>query len=776
MDLGGGAPRADGGGVRRPTLIATLLVTTVVILAAAAVAHLAGRAEHDWAIATEVNALQGHAYRLGGLEWQAIAEGKVSSASSAEVRTTLAATRGSIANLRRTSGSPTLKRFSVALRDYTAAVEQEFALLGAGRVAAAERLDEERVDPGFQRVRASSAAAVSAHRAGAHASTVRARNGSIAIAILSLALIIVLIRRFERSARLLLAAETDQRARRESEDWLRALLHSASDAVVVTDDSGRVTWASQSVERLVGRPVPEIIGTRLGDFLEIEHEHVAATLTDLATAPGTARDVQARLARPGGEKVDVEARITNLLDDPNVRGFVVNARDVSERTQLERSLRHQALHDPLTGLANRALLEDRLEHAVASARRTGGSVAVLFCDIDDFKTINDSLGHHVGDALLVELGARLAAGLRDADSVARLGGDEFAVLLEDVAGPAAAVAIAERLLAAIAEPITTDGRELTVHGSVGIALGSGDTAPADLLRHADVAMYAAKAEGKGRFRLFEDGMHDAVLERLEVRAALSHAVERDELFLAYQPVVSVRSSRLVGVEALVRWQHPERGLVSPADFIPEAEESGLIVGIGRWVLDEATRQFAAWRDEDPMAAPGHVSVNVAGAQLHDPGFVGAVAAAIERNGLQSGELILEVTESSMIDDDGSQAVLEEIRALGVQLALDDFGTGYSALNYLRRFPMDILKIDRSFVRGVTTVEHDAALTRAMIAMAGALGLAVVAEGVEHADQLSELRALDCDLAQGFLFSRPVAPGEILGLVAAQRGGHVDAAA
>jgi diguanylate cyclase (GGDEF)-like protein/PAS domain S-box-containing protein len=734
-------------------------VATVIALMIVGVARLAGHAERDWAIATDVTGLQGSVHRLDALEWRVAAERRVSAASAREVVALLESSRAMLDGLRTRSDSAELRGFGVAFADYATALERQFALLRTGRVAEAGRVDEELVEPAFERMLTSSAVAVAIHRAAAQRSGTRARIGRVGIVAIGLGLILGLIARFQRAGRALAASRAAERARREGEQWLRALLANASDTIVVTDADGRATWASEAVERLLGLPVSQIVGTALADHFE-DPDEAARKLGAVLGAPGGRHELHARLS--GGN--DVEARVTNLLDHPTVGGVVVNIRDVSERTALEGRLRHQALHDPLTGLANRALFEDRLQHAVSASVRAGRRPAVLFCDLDDFKMINDSLGHEAGDALLVEIARRLEATLRDADSVARLGGDEFAVLLEDAREIDAVIAVAGRVLGAIAMPVEVLGRDLAVHGSVGIAIG-GDGADAQaLLRRADVAMYAAKADGKGRFRLFEEHMHEAVMERLERKADLRHAIERGELFLAYQPVVAVDSSRLVGVEALVRWRHPERGVVAPGEFIPLAEESGLIVPLGRWVLREATRQFAAWRRERPDGAPGHVSVNVAGAQLQDAGFVDDVASAIAHNALRRGELVLEVTEATLIGMDGGEARLAALRALGARLAIDDFGSGSSALSFLRRFPMDVLKIDRSFVKGVTTTVRDAALTRSMITMAGALGLEVVAEGVEETDQLAELQALHCEMAQGFLFSRPVPPDEVLELL------------
>jgi diguanylate cyclase (GGDEF)-like protein/PAS domain S-box-containing protein len=753
--------------VRRRSVIAPLLTALVLLLLiTTGMSRLVSHADRDWSVATEVTALRGGVRHLNALKWEAIAKAGAGDAVAGEAAATLERARRRMRWLRAHSDAPVLRTTERALREYDAAIRQEFALLLIGRPELAERVGERRVDPAFRRVHAASIRAVARHRAAARDATSRARVGSIVIAVGGMALVLGVALRFERARRAVSSARAGERAQNEREQWLRSLLRNASDTVAVTDASGRVVWMSEAVEQLLGVPAAHFRGRSLLDVVE-DREAAARALDGFADRPGARDEMHVRLRGAGGRLVEVEARVTNLLLDPIVAGIVVNMRDVGERKALEERLRHQAMHDPLTGLANRALFEDRLTRALLTHRRDGGRLAVLFCDIDDFKTINDSLGHEAGDEMLVVIGRRLASCLREADSVARLGGDEFAVLLHDAGDAEDAAEVARRVLEAINVPIELAGRELTVHGSVGIALthGEQDTDAQALLREADVAMYAAKSEGKGRFRLFEPQMHEVVLDRLELKADLSRALDRGELALAYQPIVDVDSSRVAGVEALLRWSHPARGDIRPDVFIPLAEETGLIVPIGRWVVGEATARLAEWKRRRPDRAPGHVSVNVAGPQLHDPDFARDVAAALERSGIAPDELILEVTETSLIEDTvASSACFAQLRELGVRLAIDDFGSGYSALNYLRRFPMDILKIDRSFVQGVAHMSHDAALTRAMIAMAGALGLAVVAEGVEETDQLSELQALECGMAQGFLFSRAVGPDELLDLL------------
>jgi diguanylate cyclase (GGDEF)-like protein len=382
---------------------------------------------------------------------------------------------------------------------------------------------------------------------------------------------------------------------------------------------------------------------------------------------------------------------------------------------------------------------------------------VLFLDLDNFKTVNDSLGHSTGDQLLVGIAGRVNDCVRTGDTVARLGGDEFAILLEDVRHEGEAAEVAERIAAALRAPFHLDGKDVLVTTSVGIALSAAGTQGADeLLRNADVAMYTAKERGKGRHVAFEPDMHAAILRRLELEADLRRALEREEFLVNYQPLMDLRSGRLTGVEALVRWQHPQRGLISPVEFVPIAEETGLIVPLGRWVLQQACRDVRQWQVRLPERAPRTVSVNLSARQLQEPGLVQDVAAALRDSGLAPQSLQLEITESVLMHD-AAAAVgwLQELKTLGVQLAIDDFGTGYSSLSYLRQFPVDTLKIDKSFVDGVDREAERATLASAIIDLGRTLGLKTVAEGIEQPTQLAELTSLGCDVGQGYHFARPL---------------------
>ena len=430
-------------------------------------------------------------------------------------------------------------------------------------------------------------------------------------------------------------------------------------------------------------------------------------------------------------------------------------------------LAHQALHDSLTGLPNRARVHERLRHAFARSRRDLALQGLVLLDLDDFKALNDSLGHRVGDELLITVSERLARVVRSGDTLARVGGDGFAILLEDIDDPQAAIAMAERMLEALEAPFALAGTTHLVHASAGVAVsdGSGPGLPGDrastMLRDAELAMYAAKDREGNAYEVFTVDMHDAVAQRLELKADLAHAIRAEELTLAYQPIIDIERREIVGYEALVRWIHPIRGFISPGEFIPVAEQTGLIVELGTWVLGEACRQLAEWRPDFPR--PRYVSVNVAGHQLQRDDFPDIVSAALERSGLDPCALLLEVTESSLISDvEGSQRRMEAVRERGVRFAIDDFGTGYSSLSYVHRFPLDVLKIDKSFIDELTTSRHGRALVDAIVKMAASLDLKVVAEGIEECEQLQALRDIGCELGQGFYFARPLPPHEVPG--------------
>ena len=432
------------------------------------------------------------------------------------------------------------------------------------------------------------------------------------------------------------------------------------------------------------------------------------------------------------------------------------ARD--ELRESKEHFRHAAFHDALTGLPNRALFTDHLRLAVERVKRDATySFAVLFLDLDRFKNVNDSLGHMYGDRLLAEVARRLRACTREVDTVARFGGDEFAVLLDATGGPETAVRVAEKIQAKLRTPLDLDGLEAFTSASIGVALScTGYSTPEDVLRDADTAMYRAKDGGKARHEVFDRAMHTRAVTTLRLENDLRRAVERGELRLHYQPIMSLRSGEPAGCEALVRWEHPERGMVSPAEFIPLAEETGLIIPLGQWVMEEACRQLSEWQDASPSNRTLMVSVNLSGKQLSQPDLVGRVQGVLRATGLDPRSLKLEITESVVMENaEAAAAVLTRLRALGVGLSIDDFGTGYSSLSYLHRFPVDTLKVDRSFVGGTASGDENLEIVRTVVTLAQNLGMEVVAEGIETAEQLALLRALRCDYGQGYFFSKPL---------------------
>ena len=564
------------------------------------------------------------------------------------------------------------------------------------------------------------------------------------------------------------AAVTEDLHLRQSEARFRSLVQNSSDAITLVDADTVVRYQTPSVEHVLGYRPAELTGTRLLDLVHPDDEaRMAQFFDDAAAAPGVRPPIEVRLRHPVDGWLDVETISNNLLHDGNVRGIVLTTRDISERKRLERQLTHQALHDPLTSLANRALFINRIEHALDRLGRERTNVAVLFVDLDDFKTVNDGLGHTVGDQALVVVAERLASCLRSGDTAARLGGDEFGILLEDVDDPNTAYDVAARLLDQLKSPVSIEDNRLSIEASVGVVVSSGGDNATELLRNADVAMYKAKSRGKGRFEVFEAGMHAAVLDRLALKADLSRAMERGEFVAHYQPIVHLETARIVSMEALVRWEHPTRGLLPPSEFIGLAEDLGLIVPIGLAVLDQTCRQARAWDDQHALTPPLRVSVNLSARQLQDPALVADVARTISQAGIDPGRVTLEITESILMSDtDASVATLQRLKDLGVSLALDDFGTGYSSLSYLQRFPVDVLKLDKSFVDNLGEPGEDSRLARAIIGLGKMLKLEISAEGIERPEQLARLRELGCELGQGYYFAKPLAASEMEALLVA----------
>jgi diguanylate cyclase (GGDEF)-like protein len=464
----------------------------------------------------------------------------------------------------------------------------------------------------------------------------------------------------------------------------------------------------------------------------------------------------------------VASRLPNRFSEEDVLFIQAIANILAnaiERRVAEQLTRHEALHDPLTGLANRNLFLDRLEHALSAAERRGTPVSVLFLDLDQFKLVNDSLGHAAGDELLAAVAPRIEEALRPGDTVARFGGDEFAILAEDIGNERGATRIAERVAEALTRPFVLRGRDHFVTASVGIAIGTGPEQPESLIRDADSALYRAKERGRGGYEIFDEVMRSRVIEHMQIENDLQRAVQREELELHYQPVIRLRDGAIVAMEALLRWNHPDRGMLGPLAFIPVAEESRLIVPIGRWAVEQACRQAAAWQELNPDAAPVSVAVNLSGRQLADPHLLSHLEGAIRASGIAPSCLWLELTETTLFDDTAFvERALDSLAELGVQMVLDDFGVGFSSLGYLKRLPLSMIKIDRTFVENLTDGSHDAAIVRAVSEMAVTIGIGVIAEGVETEEQVRMADALGCGYAQGFHYSEPVPANRVAGVL------------
>jgi diguanylate cyclase (GGDEF)-like protein/PAS domain S-box-containing protein len=594
----------------------------------------------------------------------------------------------------------------------------------------------------------------------------------IAVGTLSLAGILIarLVAQLERAAR---SADERGQALGEAEARFRSAFEDAAIGMAMVDMTGRWIRVNAALASLLGYPARRLIGMRFQDItLEEDLPDDVEALHALVDGRLDVYQTEKRYHRADGTIVWVDLSVSIVRDaEGRALHLISQMQDVTERKAAEDELTDRALHDALTGLPNRLLFVDRVEVALVRMERDPGPVAILFLDLDRFKLVNDSLGHAAGDRLLIEVGERLRHLLRPSDTVSRFGGDEFTILCEGLDERAASL-VAERIAESLGEPFLLDGQELVVSASIGISIGRDPSRAAEeFLGEADAAMYRAKDTGRSRHAIFDGGMRLRGAERLALENDLRKAIARDELRVYYQPEVWLESARVYGVEALVRWQHPSRGLLAPGEFIPVAEDSGMIVALGEWVLREACRQVRTWQHDAQGTAALSLAVNVSPRQLADPHFCEVVGHALQSSGLDPGLLCLEITESTAVDV--GLPTLTDLKALGVRLALDDFGVGFSSLNQIRRMPpVDVLKIDRSFVEEIGRVPTDQAIVAAIIGMARSLGIATIAEGIETADQAAILRRLGCDRGQGFHFARPAPPSAVAGLLASASVGEL----
>jgi len=538
-----------------------------------------------------------------------------------------------------------------------------------------------------------------------------------------------------------------------------------------------VTEWSDALWRIYGLE-PEDKGLGLNDYIKHIHpddrERVTLTIED-SIKRQEPHTFHHRIVRPDGT-IRVVMNSGKYVFDTNNRPAKMTGiqQDITERQELEDKLSHMALHDPLTKLANRALFADRVEHALTRRGRKREAVAVLFLDLDNFKNVNDTLGHAAGDELLVAVAARLQSCLRSGDTAARLGGDEFAILVEDADDADGAMHVAERIQDILRPTFTSSGKEITIGTSIGIATAVLGVANAEsLLRNADVAMYTAKSQGKNRYAVFETEMHESIIKRIELENEMRRAIENNEFVVHYQPIIDLVTGRLTGMEALTRWEHPSRGLVPPMDFIQVAEETGLIISLGEWILETACRQTKIWQHQYGCTSL-YVAVNISGRQFHHESIVETIKRALTTTGLPAENLVLEITETTMLQNTALSAKkLADVKALGVRLAIDDFGTGYSSLSYLQQFPVDILKIDKSFIDRISLDEEGAAVTRAIITMSDTLRLHTVAEGIETSAQTKTLQSLGCELGQGYHFAKPLCDAEMSDFIRSSVPGKQD---
>jgi diguanylate cyclase (GGDEF)-like protein/PAS domain S-box-containing protein len=567
---------------------------------------------------------------------------------------------------------------------------------------------------------------------------------------------------------------SDHQAATEAEKRFEVGFEQSPIGTIIADLDGLPTRVNPAVCAFLGRTSEQLLGRRW-----TEHTHpdevplILAMRAHMARGHDTFED-ERRYIRSDGAVVWASTHITLVRDEHGQPDYgYAQLQDITERKAMETELEHQALHDSLTGLPNRVLLADRLDHGLAESRRRGSQLGVVFLDLDEFKQINDSFGHTCGDGLLRETAERIAATVRPEDTVARFGGDEFVVVC-DVASIMELERVAGRILDAVRRPCRIEGQQISVTASLGITLADGGATPESLLKDSDIAMYRAKERGRGRIEVFDDVMRRNVERSLATTTALRSALEQEQFAIHYQPVVSLTTGRLLSVEALLRWNHPERGLVSPAEFIPIAEDTGLIVPIGEWVLEQACRQLVTWRRDLPALS---VAVNLSVRQLVAPDITEVVRDVLARTGAPGENVCLELTESMFMEDiDYFDKTLTSLKALGLQLSIDDFGTGYSSLSYLKRFPVDAVKVDRAFVDGLGTDPHDSGIVAAIIAMANALDLDVTAEGVETIDQLRNLQRLDCERAQGFYLARPMPAADLTELIVTEHRWDIAAAA
>ena len=761
----------------------------IVILGTAAVAlatvfsilWCGNQADVAWRGQLDLAHFEQNAARVNGNEWRAMARREVDPELAAELAQDKKEMMQTVATMRRDPNrGQDIDAFVIAATDYVQAIDHELNLLEDDRYAEALEVDAQEVDPQYDKLEQMIASIQAKHRQLIRTVSRQSEIGLILIVAFSAGFINFLLMHSERVKRRETLALAERAGLRQSEKRFRTLTEKSGDIIVILGADFTVKYVSSSVYGLLGLETTRLKGRDLTLYVRPRDLGRLKALMDVSMAKDEAAAVELQFRHANGSFRYFECICRNLTQDPSIAGLVLNLREITTRKEAQQELLFNAGHDALTGLPNRALFLERLQGVIdRTARHPEQCAAVLFIDLDDFKVVNESLGHEAGDELIVELGKRITASLRSSDTVgrlpsaalegealARMGGDEFTVLLEDVRDPGDVMRVAQRIREVVEQPFSLRGHRIHRSACIGVATASAAVSAEDLVRNADIAMHRAKNNGKSRCELFDSNMHAQVMGRLQTEADLRQALERQEFRLYYQPIVTLATGVVEGFEALVRWQRPDRGLVSPGEFIGVAEDTGLIVPLGEWILTEAARQAVAWPNLGGLAGQLYISVNISGKQFSRPGFLDQVRGALERSGLPPSLLKLELTESVAMDNaPRTEQILREVKHMGVRLSIDDFGTGYSSLSYLRRFPIHTLKIDKSFVLNMRDNNEATAIVRTIVALARSLQMEVVAEGVETAEQLDQLKAMVCDAAQGYFFAAPMPAAQSLDFLA-----------
>jgi diguanylate cyclase (GGDEF)-like protein/PAS domain S-box-containing protein len=708
-----------------------------------------------------LNRIEVQVQETHSLEWLAIAAQEVTPEAEAQLWSSRAKLLVESSSLRlQTQGEPgNLIYMSVVA--FVQAADRQLQLIQRGKFEEARRLDFEEISQPFDILQHQLHETGDGERRAEDAAGARSRNELAVAVFLGTSIVIALFLRFHRQRQFILAR---QATLQQSEERFRSLTEKSADIVFITDSIGTINYVTPSVQTSLECGEDVFIGRKLVDL--VPSADILKLRAAMEVADGENKTVELRFQHSDGRWLDFECVVRNLLKMENINGLVFNAREVTERKKAQDQLSFNASHDQLTRLPNRVLFLNRLQGVVDRiARHREQMAAVLFVDVDDLKVVNDCMGHAAGDELLVELGARLKSCMRSDGSVARMGGDEFTVLLEDITDPSDAIRVAKRIHGELSKPFMLAGQEVCKGISIGIALASPGLSAESLVQNSDMAMYRAKSKGKGRTELFDAAMHDHAMGQLQLELRLGQALQKRELELHYQPIVTIRTGRIEGFEALLRWKPDGMPAVSPGVFIPVAEHSGLIVPIGRWVLAAGCREAVSWHLRYPKEEPLYVSLNVSARQFSHPAFISHVSEALRKSEVRPEFVKIELTESvAMNDAPDTEQTMSQLRALGVKLSIDDFGTGYSSLSYLRRFSVDTLKIDQSFVAAMEGGRENRAIVGTIVTLGQNLGLQVVAEGVETSSQVETLRSFGCDAVQGYFYSKPVPSNTVKTLI------------